>query len=112
VRSVAISCLVESTNVRDLAMRVSVELVKCVSMLAATVARSRRPCFALTVAMKSQATKSTPLRTARTSSRNGLACLLALIPVIVPSIAVFTTVRSLVIRKIPTLATVLVLLTS
>lgn len=111
VKSAAILCPVESTNVRDLAMRAFVELVKCGSMLAATVVRLKRPYFALTVVTKSQVTKSIPPRTARTLPRNGLVCSLALTLAIAPSIVVSITARSLVTLKTPTLVTVLVLLT-
>lgn len=101
VRSVATSCPAENTSVLDLATRVSVELVKYVSMLVATAVRSRKLCYALTAAMKLQATKSTLLRTVRMSSKSGPACSLVLISAIVPLIVVFTIVKSLAtLRKL------------
>jgi hypothetical protein len=109
---VVILCPVENMSVLDLATRVSAELVRCVLMLAATVVRSRRPCYVPTVATKSKAAKSTPPRTVRTLSRNGMACSLAPTLAIVPLTVVFTTARSLVTLKIQTLVTALALLTS
>lgn len=101
VRSVAISCPAENTSVLDLATRVSVELVKYVSMLVATVVRSRKLCYVLTAAMKLQATKSSLLRTVRMSSKSGLACSLVLTSATVPLIVVFTIVKSLAtLRKL------------
>jgi hypothetical protein len=111
VKSAAISCPAESTNARDLVTRVYAELAKYVSMLAATVARSKRLCSALIVAMKSQATKSMPPRMVKMSSKNGLACSLAPTLVIALSIVVFTTARNLVMLKMLNPATALVLLT-
>lgn len=109
-RSVVISCPAENTSVLDLAMRVSVELVKNASMLVATVARSRKLCYVLTAAMKSPATKSTLLKMVRISSKSGLACSLALTPVTVPSIVVFTIAKSLATLRKPIPDTALVLL--
>jgi len=111
VKSAVILCLVENTNAQGLATRVSAELVKSVSTLAATAARWKRPCYALTAARKSQVTKSMPLWMVRMLLRNGLACSLVLTLVIAPSIVAFTTARSLAILKMPTLATALALLT-
>jgi hypothetical protein len=111
-RFVVTSCLAENTSVLDLAMRVFVELVKCVSMLAAIVARSRKLCYVLTAAMKSQATRSTMLRTVRMLLKSGLACSLALTPATVPSIVVFTIAKSLATLRKPILVIALVLLMS
>ena len=105
-----ISCPAENMSALDLATRVFVELVKCVSMLVAIVAMSRKLCYVLTAAMKSPATKSTLLKMVRISSKSGLACSLALTPATVPSIVVFTIAKSLATRRKPIPDTALVLL--
>lgn len=107
-RSVATSCPAENMSAPDLVTRVSVELVKYESMLVATVVRSRKLCYVLTAAMKSQAVKSMLLRTVRMLSKSGPVCLPVLTYATVPLIVVFTIVKSLVILRKPSPVIVLV----
>lgn len=77
-------------------------------MLVAIVVRLKKLCYVLTVAMKSQATKSTLLRMVKMSLKSGLACSLAPTLAIVPLIVVFTIVKSLATLRKPILVIVLV----
>ena len=109
VKSAATSCHVVSTNVPAHVTKAFVGLVKSVSMLAATVARSRRLCYVPIVVTRSQVTRSIAQKMARTLLKSGLACSLAPILAIAPSTAAFITARSLVILRTLTLVTAPVL---